>query len=63
MAAAAWSTAQAATPLLSAHLPIKIAQVTSLTAAVGAGALAYLLLSILLRAPELREIKSALRRK
>lgn len=63
MAVAAWSTAHASTPLLNAHLPVKIAQVTALTGAVGTGALAYLLLSLLLRAPELREIKSALRRK
>ncbi|MBN2685409.1 MAG: murein biosynthesis integral membrane protein MurJ [Pontiellaceae bacterium] len=63
MAAAAWGTAQVITPFLSAHLPAKIAQITALAGAVGAGALAYLLLSLLLRAPELREIKSALRRK
>ncbi|MBN2702696.1 MAG: murein biosynthesis integral membrane protein MurJ [Pontiellaceae bacterium] len=63
MAAAAWGTAHTVAPLLNANLPVKIAQVTALTAAVGAGALVYLLLSLLLRAPELREIKSALRRK
>jgi peptidoglycan biosynthesis protein MviN/MurJ (putative lipid II flippase) len=61
MAAAAWGIAHTTAPFLNAHLPAKIAQVTTLTGAVGAGALVYLLLSLLLRAPELREIKSALR--
>lgn len=63
MAAAAWSTAQVSLSLLANLLPSKIAQMTSLGLAIGVGAAVYLLAALLLRAPEIREIKSILRRK
>jgi putative peptidoglycan lipid II flippase len=63
MAAAAWLTAWVALPILSNLLPSKVAQLTAVSLAIGVGAMLYFLLTLLLRAPELREIKSALRRR
>ncbi|HSR87981.1 MAG TPA: lipid II flippase MurJ, partial [Pontiella sp.] len=62
MAGAAWLVAHHATPLAMAHMPAKLAQLTALTAAIAVGGSAYLLLALVLRAPELREIKTTLRR-
>jgi peptidoglycan biosynthesis protein MviN/MurJ (putative lipid II flippase) len=61
MAAAAWAVAHFLLPILGNHLPSKIAQIATLGLAIGTGATTYLLLALLLRAPELREIKSAIR--
>ena len=63
MAAVAGLVARFLPLALPIHLPSKLAQVSTLFAAIGSGALTYFVLSLLLRAPELREIKSALRRK
>ncbi len=62
MAGAAWLVAHYATPVAMAHLPAKVAQGIVLAAAIATGVVTYLLLALMLRAPELREIKSALRR-
>ncbi|MCF7816531.1 MAG: murein biosynthesis integral membrane protein MurJ [Kiritimatiellales bacterium] len=62
MAAAAWLTAWVALPVLGNLLPSKIAQMLAVGLAIGVGAALYFLLTLLLRAPELHEIKSALRR-
>ena len=62
MAGAAWLVAHYASPFAMAHLPAKLAQGVVLAAAITTGGLTYLLLSLMLRAPELREIKSAMRR-
>ena len=61
MALAAWATAWLALPMLGNLLPAKVAQVATTGLAVGVGALVYFSIAILLRTPELREIKSALR--
>ncbi len=61
MATVAWSAAHYLRPCLAGCLPAKVAQLTVLATAIGSGIFVYLLLSILFRAPELREIKSALR--
>ena len=50
-------------PILEGLLPAKIAQIGSVALAMGAGAAIYFGLTFLLRAPELHEIKSALRGK
>ncbi len=61
MAALAWFTAQYLPALISGCLPAKISQIIVLATAMGIGVGAYLLFALGLRAPELREIKSALR--
>ena len=61
MAAAAWAVAWLLLPILGNHLPSKIAQIATLAAAIGTGGATYLLLTLLFRAPELREIKSAIK--
>ena len=63
MAAAAWATAWLVLPMLGNHLPAKVAQIATTGLSISIGALVYLALTYLLRAPELREIKSAIRRK
>ncbi len=50
-------------PILEGLLPAKIAQIGSVALAMGAGASIYFGLTFLLRAPELREIKTAIRGK
>ncbi len=62
MAAAAWSTAYFTLPLLSNHLPAKVAQIGTVGLAITIGSGVYFSLTLLLRAPELREIKSAIRK-
>jgi len=61
MAGAAWLVAHYASPLALSHLPAKVAQLAVLTGAIATGGLTYLLIALILRAPELREIKSAMR--
>lgn len=63
MAAVAWLCARHAPSLLESLLPGKTAQLAVLALAIAGGALAYLVCMLALRAPELREIKTALRRK
>ncbi len=63
MAVVAWLAMYAWKPLLDGLLPSKIAQIASVILAMGVGAALYFGLTFLLRAPELREIKSAIRRK
>lgn len=63
MAAAAWLTAWVALPVFGNLLPAKIAQLAAVGLAIGVGSTLYFLLTLLLRSPELREIKSALRRR
>ncbi|MDZ8120448.1 murein biosynthesis integral membrane protein MurJ [Pontiella agarivorans] len=63
MAAAAWLTARLLLPVFGNMLPLKLANMASLTTAMAIGALTYFLLSLALRAPELRELKSALLRR
>ncbi|MCK5676554.1 MAG: polysaccharide biosynthesis C-terminal domain-containing protein, partial [Verrucomicrobia bacterium] len=62
MAIAAWATAHFALPVLGNLLPDKVAQLVTVGLAVSIGALVYFALTLLLRSPELREIKSARRR-
>ena len=62
MGAIAWGIEHTLLPLLGARFPAKVAQIATLAAAVGGGAATYLLLALLLRFPELREIRAALRR-
>lgn len=61
MAAAAWFVAHCLPVFMPDFLPSKITQIIVLMAAIGSGILVYLLLSFGVRAPELREIKQALR--
>lgn len=63
MALAAGWIAHLSLPLLETLLPAKIAQIASVALAIGTGGISYLGLTALLRSPELREIKSAMRRK
>ena len=63
MAITAWLAADISLPLLENLFPTKIAQIASVALAVGAGATIYFGLTFLLHSPELREIKSAVRRK
>lgn len=63
MALAAWTAAHLSLPMLENLLPVKIAQFITVGLSVSAGALTYFALTILLRAPELREIKSAIRKR
>ncbi len=63
MAIAAWATAHFALPMLGNLLPAKIAQILAVGLAIGVGALIYFALTLLLRTPELREIKAAIRNK
>jgi putative peptidoglycan lipid II flippase len=60
MAGATWLVVYYAMPFAMAHLPAKIAQISVLTVAIATGGLIYLLIALILRAPELREIKSAM---
>ncbi|MEI6890837.1 MAG: murein biosynthesis integral membrane protein MurJ [Pontiella sp.] len=50
-------------PICNQHLSAKFAQLTSLFLSVATGGMTYLTLALLFRFPELREIKSAFRRK
>ncbi len=63
MAAASWLTAHQLPSVLSDELPAKVAQIIVVSSAVGIGVFTYLFLAVLSRAPELREIKHALRGK
>ncbi len=63
MAGVAWITMRYTAPLYAELLPAKIAQIIAVAIAIGAGGMTYLLLSLALRAPELKEIKSAIREK
>jgi putative peptidoglycan lipid II flippase len=63
MAVGAWLSVYAWQPILASLLPAKLAQIASVALAMGAGSALYFGLSFLFRAPELREIKSAIRRK
>jgi putative peptidoglycan lipid II flippase len=63
MAAAAWTTARLALPVADGLLPAKMAQLATVGLAVGVGAAVYFILTLLLRAPELSEIKTAIRGK
>ncbi|VGO21266.1 murein biosynthesis integral membrane protein MurJ [Pontiella sulfatireligans] len=63
MAVAAWVVAHHSLPLLQNLLPAKMAQIASVALAVGTGGATYFILALGLKAPELREIKSALKRK
>ncbi|MEN8254808.1 MAG: murein biosynthesis integral membrane protein MurJ [Verrucomicrobiota bacterium] len=62
MAVAVGAAAQTLSPMLGNLLPAKIAQLATVGLAVSTGALLYFVLTFLLRSPELRDIKSALRR-
>ena len=61
MASIAWITAHYTLPKLGNLIPAKLAQISTVILAIGAGGITYFLL--LIRAPELREIKAALRGK
>lgn len=61
MAAAAWAVAHYAHPILNTYLSAKLAQLATVGLAVLSGSLTYFILSLGLKAPELREIKSAIR--
>jgi putative peptidoglycan lipid II flippase len=63
MAVAAWYMVRYATFLYEDLVPAKVSDLISVGIAVGFGALVYFLLALALRAPELKEIKSALRGK
>jgi len=63
MAVAAWAATQTLSPMLGNLLPSKAAQLATVGLAISIGALVYFALTFLLRSPELREIKSAIRRK
>ncbi len=63
MAAAAWFTARIALSMFENILPSKIAQLAAVALAIGTGALLYFLLALAFKAPELREIKHAIRQK
>jgi putative peptidoglycan lipid II flippase len=63
MAAAAWFSAHRTLPLMEDFLPAKLAQLTSLTLAIGTGGAIYMILASLLKAPELSEIKTAVRKR
>lgn len=63
MAAAAWGVARIAPHYLDGLLPGKLLQIAVLAAAIGAGAATYFLLALIFRAPELREIGTAIRGK
>jgi len=63
MAIAAWATAWLVLPMLGNWMPAKIAQIATVGLSISIGALVYLALTYLLRNPELREIKSAIRKK
>jgi putative peptidoglycan lipid II flippase len=62
MASAAWGTVQILLPVLDGLLPVKIAQLVTVGLVVFCGIILYFVLTFLLRAPELGEIKSAIRR-
>lgn len=62
MAAVAWLTLRYSHVALGKILMPKFAQILSVILAVGSGGITYFLMALILRAPELREIKSALRR-
>jgi len=61
MAASAWLVAHYAHLGIGEKLPAKISQIIVLAASIASGVLVYLMLAVVFRAPELREIKSALR--
>ncbi len=63
MSTVAWLVAHYSLPLLENYLPSKVAQLVSLTLAIGSGACTYFILNFGLKSPELREIKAALSRK
>ena len=63
MAGAAWLTAHLSLPFFEELLPQKLAHIAALLLAVFAGALVYFILSLTLRAPELRELKKAMLRR
>jgi putative peptidoglycan lipid II flippase len=63
MAIAAWFVAQCSLPMLENLLPSKIAQIISVALAVGTGTIIYFSLTLLLRSPELNEIRSAIRKR
>jgi len=63
MAGAAWFLAEQTLPMFGNLMMAKLANICALITAMGGAILVYLILAILLRMPELREIKSALLRK
>ena len=62
MAVAAWIVAHYSLPMIGNYLPAKFAQIGALILAIGSGAAVYFMLVLGLKAPELHEIKSALKR-
>ncbi|NNJ70905.1 MAG: murein biosynthesis integral membrane protein MurJ [Kiritimatiellales bacterium] len=63
MAAAAWLAVRYTLPWAGNHLPAKLAQIIAVALGVGTGGATYFILALGLNAPELREIKTALRGK
>lgn len=63
MAIIAWMTAQSALSQLQGLLPAKLAGIIAALLAVAAGGVCYFGLAFLLRCPELKEIRSALRKR
>ena len=63
MATIVWVTARIALPFLKSLLPEKAAQISTIILAMGIGSGGYFTLALLLRAPELREIKTAISKK
>jgi putative peptidoglycan lipid II flippase len=63
MASAAWAAAIYLPPLFEPLMPPKMVQLCAVSLSVGIGATLYFILTFLLRAPELREILSAIRKR
>lgn len=63
MAVITWFTAKLSLPIVENMMPHKIASICALAMAIATGALTYFILSLALRAPELRELKSAILRR
>jgi putative peptidoglycan lipid II flippase len=63
MAATAWIAVRSTQPLLANLLPEKIAQIGAVGIAIALGATTYFILAVGLKAPELRELKTALWKK
>lgn len=63
MALVVWGIAHMLLPWLLGQLPVKAAQITTLVVSIGAGMILYIGLTILFKSPEIRELKTMLRRK
>jgi putative peptidoglycan lipid II flippase len=63
MGAAAWLTAKHSHPLISQFVPAKFSQILTLALSMSAGIATYFILSIGLKAAEIREVRAALSRK